>query len=65
MAKASKNTRGRKAANPSRGGGGCDTGRRTYPNKRTAEQASSTGTATRCGRCNGFHADDDHPRRRR
>jgi hypothetical protein len=64
MAKKSKNTRGMKAANPSHGGGGCDTGRKRYANKRAAENATG-GTATRCGRCNGFHADDDHPRRRR
>lgn len=64
MAKASKNTRGMKAANPKHSGGGCDSGRKRYATKREAENASGS-TATRCGRCKGFHADDDRPRRRR
>jgi hypothetical protein len=62
MAKASKNTRGMKAAKPGRHrqGDGCDTGRQRYPSK-----AEAGPNAEHCGRCKGWHAADDRPHSRR
>lgn len=43
----------------------CDTGRKIWPSKRSAEIASADGKGVRCDRCRGWHANTDRPKSRR